>query len=1085
MLHRVIGASGSGKTEYMLGIMSDALAKGKDCIVIVPEQQSVEYESLLCARFGDGMNMHCEVLNFERLPNRVAREYGNLAVNNIDKGGACALLSIISEELKSDLCEFSSVAEDADFAAQMFSFISRMKMAAITPAMLSDALDSGDVDSEPRISAKLRDIYLIYSEYEKHFGEKLNDPRDALTRLYEELPDKPFFKNKTVFIDNYYNFTQQEYNIIGEIIDQSIDTYISFTGEESREFFAENLKAARYIKELARGVSDDLYTNEPRRARFDSLKIIERNIWNGVKEKAVGDDNAVKLITAKNRFDEVEAAAEQILDFVRNGGRYRDIAVLAGNTDNYSAIVDSVFLRADIPVYMSSKEEIVSKPLFAFVLSSLAVIAEDFSLKSIKRYIKSGYTDLTVNESDILLSYAQAWKLRGRAWYGESEWTLDPEGYREGDMTERGAKLLSTANTAREKLIAPLAALRDSLDKKELTVSSALSAVYTHLMSMQVDERLRLSAERALKNNERERSERIIQLWKILINIFDQLNDICGNKPITPKRLITLIRLMCGCYSLGAIPASNDSVTFGDASLIRAGGKKMVVVLGVCDGEFPALSKTVGFFDRDESVFLEGIGLALGDTMEKQLNTNRFFVYAAFASPTDKLVITCPMSELAGGELRPSTAYLSVRALLPDVKEICFDADNTLYSREAVASNFPLLQECALRDRIEAALNDTNTPYFKKEPSVIDRESRIDFDSDSLNLSPSRFETYAKCPFSFFGNYLLDLKEKKENEFSMPEIGNYIHKMLELFVRECVKSGRFVRPDESEREMLVKKLSQDYFNTVIGVQMLNDKMFMHTYKNMEKTVDFVTKSLSEELSESDFTPVGFEFKIGLQDADMPAVKYDIDGKTVTLRGSIDRVDTYVQNGVSYVRVVDYKTYDKPFSLELLPYGLDSQMLHYLFAYCQNSASVPAGVFYYTVALPNVSITGRESDEDIAKQIAKCIKRNGIVIDDPDIVFAMSNDYRFVPVKRNREGNLYSYGTGKKAYTSEEFEEIKSTLSDQVEKLSQNVFCGNMDISPLEIEGKTVEPCKYCALGDFCRNKKQDEESEESEESEDV
>ena len=84
MLHRIIGRAGGGKTEYMMQRLGDSLKKGKRCIVIVPEQQSVDYEGMLCDRFGDGVNLLCEVLNFERLPNRIAREYGDLAVNNID-----------------------------------------------------------------------------------------------------------------------------------------------------------------------------------------------------------------------------------------------------------------------------------------------------------------------------------------------------------------------------------------------------------------------------------------------------------------------------------------------------------------------------------------------------------------------------------------------------------------------------------------------------------------------------------------------------------------------------------------------------------------------------------------------------------------------------------------------------------------------------------------------------------------------------------------------------------------------------------------------------------------------------------------
>ena len=1083
MLHRIIGASGSGKTDYLLDRLGEALKKGKNCIVIVPEQQSVAYESALCKRFGDSVNMLCEVLNFERLPNRIAREYGGLAVNNIDNGGACALLSIIASEKKNELLEYNSVADEPDFAMSMFAFISRMKMAKVTPELIKKALDSGDLDGETRIQSKLHDILLIYSEYERVFGEDLCDPRDALTRLSDELSNKPFFKNTTVFIDNYYTFTEQEYSIIEEIIKQSKDTYISFTVVEKRSFFDENKKAAERILKSANYVTDDIYMSDPKRANFESLKYIERNLWERNVNEYHVDDGALRLISAKNRFDEVEAAASELCEFVRNGGRYSDITVLTGNPDAYSSIVDSVFSRAGIPVYMSAKEEIVSKPLFAFLLSSISVITEDFSLRSVKRYIKSGYTDLAVNESDILLSYAQSWKLRGKSWYNGEEWTLDPEGYREGDLTTRGAKMLKIANAARDKIVPPLSALRDSLSVKGLTVTNALKALYNHLISMEADERLRLSAERLLKKGERERSEREIQLWKILINIFDQLDSICGDREITPKRLISLIKLMCNCYSLGAIPASLDAVTFGDASLVRAGGSKMVVVLGVCDGEFPKLTQNSGFFDRVEAIKLEGANLLIADSMEKQLNTNRFFVYSAFSAPTDRLVLLCPNSELAGGELRPSTAWLSVMKMFPDVKIKHFDTNEALYSRESIASNFPSLQKGELRTKIEKSLKDSKTPYFSETPMVSDKTSRIEFNQNQLNLSPSKFETYAKCPFSFFGNYLLNLKEKKQNEFSMSEIGNFIHKILEQFMRECVSTGKFVCPDKEERRQLVTKLSKEYFLDVIGKQASEDKQFMHTYSNMVKTIDFVADNLCAEFSESDFLPVGFEFKIGLQNEDIPAIQYDVNGKTVRLRGSIDRVDTYVQNGIRYVRVVDYKTYDKTFSVDLVSYGLDSQLLHYLFGFCEKTNSVPAGVFYFTVTLPNISINGREDDEKLAKELSKCIKRNGIVLDNPEIVYAMSNSFKFVPVKRSQAGNLYAPGGAKKTYTDEEFKEIETTLKEQINKLASNVFDGNMDVCPLEVEGKTIEPCKYCSLGDICRNKKEEQEEEENDDDE--
>ncbi len=1082
MLHRIVGASGSGKTEYMLDRLSEALKKGRECCVIVPEQQSVSYEAVLCERFGDGVNLLCEVLNFERLPNRIARDYGGLCVNTVDKGGACAHLSLVSESLKDQLTEYSLVASDSDFATSLYSLVSRMKMALITPQKLYDALKNETLENDTRVKSKLSDIALIYSEYEKRFKDELKEPRDALTVLAEELANKPFFKNKCVFIDNYYTFTEQEYAIIKEIIAQSKDTYISFTVDYNRAFFEENRKASERVLALAHNVSDDYFTGESKRSRFESLKYIERNIWESNVDASDADDGAVKLITAKNRFEEVEAAASEICSLVRSGYRYRDITVIASNASNYASLVDSVFARADIPVYTSAKEELTAKPLFAFLLASISVVIEDFSFKSIKRYVKSGYADLSIAESDVLLSYAKSWKLRGKAWYSDSEWTLDPEGYREGDLTKRGARMLKTANAARDKIVPALSALRDTLTQKDLTVSKALRALYNHLIALGADERLRKNAERYLKNGDREQSEREVQLWKILINIIDQLDTLVGDWNITPKRLQSLIKLMCECVGLGAIPASVDSVTFGDAALIRANGSKAVIVLGICDGEFPAACRTGGFFNSDEAVSLEGVGLQLADTLDKQLNTNRFLVYSAFSAPSERLVLLSPRSEITGGELRRSSAWLSLEKMLPALKEKTteFSSETTLYSRESVAANFPLLEKGILRDEIEQALKNQNQPYFAEQPRVCDKESRIDFKGDLLNLSPSKFEKYANCPFSFFGNYLLNLEEKKINEFSASEIGNFVHKMLELFLRECIKNGSFTVPDEAERKNIINRLSDNYLNLVLGPDAANDKQFMHTYNNMVKTVSFAAENLCKEFSKSKFVPTGFEYSFGLKNEDMPAIQYDVNGKKVFLRGSIDRVDTYETNGKKYVRVVDYKTYDKDFVTEKVAHGLDTQLLHYLYAYCERNNTNPAGVSYYGVTLPNVNVTARESDLELEKEITKTIKRSGIVIDDIEIVRAMSDDFSTTPAKlkkatKKEPEKLYTKSKSKRIFSEEDFDELKTTLQDGMKNMASDVFCGRMDISPLDLEDFKAEPCKYCKLGDLCRNKQKETE----------
>ena len=138
MLHRIIGRAGCGNTTYLLTVLREALENGADCVVLVPEQQSLETERLLSETLGDGYNMHCEVLNFERLPNRVAREYGDLARTFIDDSGRDLLLSVVLERLSPRLTEYGGVCADGDFIRKALSAIAAFKAAGVD----ADALDA-------------------------------------------------------------------------------------------------------------------------------------------------------------------------------------------------------------------------------------------------------------------------------------------------------------------------------------------------------------------------------------------------------------------------------------------------------------------------------------------------------------------------------------------------------------------------------------------------------------------------------------------------------------------------------------------------------------------------------------------------------------------------------------------------------------------------------------------------------------------------------------------------------------------------------------------------------------------------------
>ena len=90
---------------------------------------------------------------------------------------------------------------------------------------------------------------------------------------------------------------------------------------------------------------------------------------------------------------------------------------------------------------------------------------------------------------------------------------------------------------------------------------------------------------------------------------------------------------------------------------------------------------------------------------------------------------------------------------------------------------------------------------------------------------------------------------------------------------------------------------------------------------------------------------------------------------ILLRGSIDRVDLYHGTDGDYLRVIDYKSGTKEFKFEEVSYGLNMQMLIYLYAACGDEGHrfgtpQPACVLYLPSLLEAVNTTADLPEEGV-------------------------------------------------------------------------------------------------------------------------
>ena len=157
-------------------------------------------------------------------------------------------------------------------------------------------------------------------------------------------------------------------------------------------------------------------------------------------------------------------------------------------------------------------------------------------------------------------------------------------------------------------------------------------------------------------------------------------------------------------------------------------------------------------------------------------------------------------------------------------------------------------------------------------------------------------------------------------------------------------------------------------------------------------------------------------------------------------------------------MVDYKTYDKSLDLNRVGEGFDTQMLHYLFAYCDSNGTIPAAAEYVSVAEAERDINAKERDPEVPEY-----PRRGLVLDNTDIIDAMGSR-AFLPIKLTKSGIHKSYE--KYVLSEEGFESVRKTVGEYIVDVGNRILDGKTDIAPCT--GAKESPCKYCIMKPVCR-----------------
>ena len=1075
-LRIIYGKSGSGKSSQIYNEINQKIKnkENKKIYIITPEQFSFTAEQKLME--GKKSIIGAEVISFNRLAYRVINEIGGNINTQLTKCGKAMLVYSIMQKEKRKLTFLSKNDENIELCIRI---ISELKKHAISV----EALKQIKIENQ-YLKNKLNDIIIIYENFQNAIKDNYIDETDLLTILAENIEKVDFLKNSIVYIDEFAGFTEQEYQTIKKIIQIAESVTITICADNLDLSMDTNIDVFYPNKNTYKKIINLLYKSEKPelieikdlpRFKNEELKYIEKYLYNAKISQCKTNEN-IELFLAKNYYSEIENVANQINKLIRKEKiRYQDISIITKNIENYSSIAKAVFEKYQIPVFIDEKRDVNQNIVIQYVLAIIEILNKNFTYESIFNYLKTGFVDIEEDDIFKFEKYVIKYGIKNNKFKNDFIY-----GKEEADTVY--------LNEIRKKIITPLEDLKNKIGK-EKTAENISKELYTFLIEQNIEKKLNEKINKLNENGLEELAKEYEESYKIIIDILDEINLIFGNEKITIDRYINILKIGLKNSGLGKIPTLQDHVIIGDIDRSRSRKTKVVFILGLNDGVFPSVNKSQGFLDDEDRENLKENGVELAKGTLENLYDENFNIYKAFTIAEEKLYLSYASSDSNSNSLRASNLLVRIKKIFPNLKEksdVISEENEIDIVNEQITYENLIIEINKLLKSDDKALNSI-LKYYLENPKYkqllkehikyinynynenIEKENLEKLYGNTLNTSISRLERYNSCPFSYYLQYILNLKETEELKVQSLDTGIFMHNVIHEFFEETTSL-------EIKLEEITDEQIEEIVDKIIKEKLLEKGNYIFTatekYKLLvQRLKRIIIKSLKYiilTLVQSRFKLVGTEVEFGKNGKYEPITLKLENGKNIEITGQIDRLDIAIDDDKKYVRIIDYKSTTKDLDYGNVYAGLQLQLITYLDAVCNLEDLIPAGILYFNLLEQFATTSKKINKEEIENEIKKQFKMKGLILSDVNVVRMQDTSLEngkseIIPAYIDTKNNLSESRSS--IATKEEFEKLQKYINKTIKEISKEILKGNIELKPYYYDKKT--PCELCGYKKMC------------------
>lgn len=1100
------------------------LSQGKKIYLIVPEQSTLSTEIDLFQYFNFKSIIDLKVKSFKSIINEILLEKGGLKYNYLSEYSQKLILKIAINQVKDQIKVYNKSLKKEGFAEIVLDFIKVIKSNLINPEELKTINEKSDYNEA--LKNKISDIQIIYEAYHKLLQNSSYDSHDRTDIAIEKIKDMHIYQDVAFYIDLFSNMSKQEVAFVQELdkisrnvtINVTIDSRLiaNINSNVLDEMIIDDAEVFEVSKRFIKALDhqnlefDQGFDSKHENPQIDfllknifSYKIPkdERKTNKNLKVDESKYLSDIYINRYKNTDEECEILAINInKDISKNKLRYKDIAVVVTDKEEYYDKIKRQFKLNDIAFFMDTHRNLLENPIAKYIKAAIGLLGSNFSHEYIVSYLKHGFFNLDQYDLNIFQNFIAQRRIVGDMIFEDKYFDFDKKKLKKDDRYKEEDRVnFEKANEIRRIFIESISGFGSSIKEiisrrnKKNSLKNYCKKIYEFISLEGIKDRI-INFENALdSSNSNEIIEENRLIWNKFIAILDDFSKIDADVEVTFEEFSKYLEEAMADIKIGIVPPSKDQIQVGDLDRSRFNQIKKLYVLGMTNIYFPKSHSSADLLLESEKELLIENNIEIENTNTRYSDKDIFALYNVISKAKSEIIFTYSLVNSSNNAMEEARILKYIEPLIK-TGNYQLESDNYedyIYSRTKLSYYLPiqtrriknhkkvdsrekkfvrqLIEKISDKEKYRTIMDSMDArafadTYFLQENRLQKSAVEKAF-PDEKQLSISQIEQYVACPYRHFISYCI--KPREDNSFNIDPLsfGNIVHNSVDKFIKN--HANEEFESQNQIAEVMNTDIEQAIADNISSYQMedYKNKYYINNLTSMLNVSLFaLNKQYNLMQPDSTYTEALYG---NSPYAIFPSLEYDVNKKNYQMKGIIDRVDEYDIDGKRYFRVIDYKTGNKKFDLLRVYHGLDLQLMVYLYTVAKIKDASPLGAFYMRL---NHKFKNMGLDEELDRTILDKHRLDGLVSNDREILERTDKSFNAFDKPNSSimqvNSRIKDYKKQTNFIDESTFNKIFSRSNQIIKESIEAIKEGDIEAKPYKLKNQI--PCTFCQYKTICK-----------------